>query len=61
MLQFEKVRGRLMLVTVQPKNILFGMLASKDEDSEVLRKLVDQRAQRNIPDDQNVKHYRYEN
>jgi hypothetical protein len=37
MLEVEKVRGRPMLVTVQHKNILFGMLASEDEDTEVLR------------------------
>jgi hypothetical protein len=28
-----------MLVTVQSKNILFGMLASEDEVTEILRKL----------------------
>jgi hypothetical protein len=37
MLQVEKVRGRPMLVTVLHKNILFDMLASEDEGTEVLR------------------------
>ena len=39
MLPSEQVRTRLMLVTVQSKNILLGMLASEDEVTEVLRKL----------------------
>jgi len=39
MLHSEQVRARLMLMTVQSKNILFGMLVSEDEVTEVLRKL----------------------
>jgi len=34
MLQSEQVRARLMLVTVQSKDILLGTLASEDEFTE---------------------------